>query len=156
MLFLSVGYYVNAALGFNAETLRIHGKIRYTVIIDISTIFISLAINLYLIPRYHAIGAGLGTLATMVIHNVLNHAGLKIKLNMQLLPLRYIKVYFFIILNALAVAGIQYLFTPQIIVSLFLAIISSIFVLWLSRHALEMGEFFPELQRIKLLRKFLS
>jgi len=156
MAFLSIGYYVNAALGFNAETLRIYGKIRYTVIVDISTIFISLAINLYLIPRYHAIGAGIGTLSTMIIHNMLNHAGLKMKLNMQLFPRQYFKVYFFIIVNALAVACIQYLFTPHIILSLFLVMLSSLFVLWLNRRTLKMDEFFPELQRIRLLRKFLS
>jgi len=156
MIFLSIGYYVNAALGFNAETLRIYGKIRYTVIVDISTIFISLAINLYLIPRYQAIGAGLGTLFTMIIHNVLNHAGLKIKLNMQLFPRRYFKVYFFIIVNTFAVAIIQYLFKPQIIIAIFLAVLSSILVLWLNRRALEIEGFFPELQRIKILRKFFS
>lgn len=156
MTLLSIGYYVNAALGFNAETLRIYGKIRYTVIVDISTIFISLAINLYLIPRYNAIGAGIGTLCTMLIHNMLNHIGLKTKLGMQLFPLRYLKVYIIIIFNTLTVAYIQYRFNPHIIISITLAVISSVIVLWLNRRTLEMEEFFPELLRIKFLKKLLS
>jgi O-antigen/teichoic acid export membrane protein len=156
MTFLSIGYYVNAALGFNAETLRIYGKIRYTVIVDISTIFISLAINLYLISRYHAVGAGIGMLITMVIHNILNHAGLKFKLNMHLFPLQYIKVYAIIVINSLAVAYIQYQFNPHMIILISLVAISSFIVLWLNRRTLEMGKFFPELLRIKILRKILS
>ncbi len=156
MALLSIGYYINAALGFNAETLRIYGKIRYTVIVDISTIFISLALNIYLIPRYYAIGAGIGTLATMIIHNLLNHIGLKTKLNMQLFPRRYLKVYIIIVINALVVAYIQYQFNPHIIISIALAALSSFTVLWLNRRTLEMEEFFPELLRIKILKKILS
>jgi O-antigen/teichoic acid export membrane protein len=48
MAVLAFGYYFNAALGYNADTLRIYGRLRYTVMIDFVAMFISLGLNVIL------------------------------------------------------------------------------------------------------------
>jgi O-antigen/teichoic acid export membrane protein len=77
MAVLAFGYYFNAALGFNADTLRVYGKLRYTVAIDFLAMLVSVGLSLLLIPRYGALGAAIGTCGTLVLYNILNHLGLK-------------------------------------------------------------------------------
>jgi len=57
MAMLAFGYYFNAATGQNGLTLKVLGKLRYIVTVDILAAVINLAFNLILIPRYGAIGA---------------------------------------------------------------------------------------------------
>jgi O-antigen/teichoic acid export membrane protein len=76
MALLAIGYYFNAALGFNADTLRIYGRLRYALTIDFVAMFVSLGLNLILIPSFGAVGAAIGTCVTLVIYNILNHLGL--------------------------------------------------------------------------------
>ncbi|MDQ4078557.1 MAG: oligosaccharide flippase family protein, partial [Chloroflexota bacterium] len=66
---LSLGYYFNAALGQNGSTLKVYGKLRYVVAINALVAVLNLGLNLVLIPRYGALGAGVGTFITLVIFN---------------------------------------------------------------------------------------
>ena len=75
MAVLAFGYYFNAALGFNADTLRIYGKLRLTVVIDFLAMFVSVGLSLMLIPRYGAVGAAIATSVTLIIYNILNQIG---------------------------------------------------------------------------------
>ena len=58
---LSLGYYFNAALGFNGLTLKVYGRLRYIVTINILAALVNLGLNFILIPRYGALGAAIGT-----------------------------------------------------------------------------------------------
>jgi O-antigen/teichoic acid export membrane protein len=73
---LSLGYYFNAALGFNGLTLKVYGRLRYVVFINVVAAFVNLGLNLILIPRYGPLGAAIGTCLTLVLHNFLKQAGL--------------------------------------------------------------------------------
>ena len=152
MALLAFGYYFNAALGFNADTLRVYGRLRYTVTIDFLAMLISLGLSLILIPRYGAMGAAIGTCGTLVAYNVLNHLGLKFATKINLFNWHYLRVYVSIGLGTLALAVFQRLVSPPIYFGLVLAGLISLIVLWTNRYVLNIEQTFPELLRFKLVR----
>lgn len=152
MALLAFGYYFNAALGFNADTLRIYGRFRYTVMVDLVALFISLGLNVFLIPRYGAIGAAIGTCGTLVLYNILNHIGLKFATKINLFQWRYLRVYLSIVLATLGLAILQWLLTLPIYVSVLLAGLISLGVLFMNRTVLNLEQMFPELLRFRLVQ----
>ena len=152
MAVLAFGYYFNAALGFNADTLRIYGRLRYTVIVDFVAMLLGLGLNALLIPRYGAMGAALGTCGTLVIYNILNHLGLKFATTIDLFQWRYLRVYLSIILGTLVLAILQSLLDPPIYIGGMLAGFISLIVLVINRRVLNIRQTFPELLRFRLVR----
>jgi O-antigen/teichoic acid export membrane protein len=152
MALLGFGYYFNAALGFNADTLRVYGKLRYTVAIDVLAMVVSLGLNLLLIPRMGALGAAIGTCSTLVLYNILNHAGLKFATQINLFQWRYAKVYISIILGTVLLTVLQNWLSLPIYVGLFLAGLISLSVLLINRDVLNIQQTFPELLRIQFIR----
>ena len=73
---LALGHYISAALGFNSLTLRVQGSVRFIVVVDVLSTIVSLATSLLLIRSLGALGAAIGTTATMVVQNLLYQAGL--------------------------------------------------------------------------------
>ncbi len=152
MAMLAFGYYFNAALGFNADTLRIHGRLRYTVIVDFVSMFISLILSLILIPRYGAMGAAIGTCGTLVLYNILNHVGLKFATKINLFQWRYLRVYASIVLATLGLAALQRWLVLPIYVGVILAGLISLGVLLMNRAVLNLEHTFPELLRFRLIQ----
>ena len=152
MAVLAFGYYFNAALGFNADTLRVYGKLRYTVAIDFLTMLVSLGLSLLLIPRYGALGAAIGTCGTLVIYNLLNHLGLKSSTAINLFEWRYLRVYVSVVLGTLVLTVFQNLVSPPIYIGLVLAGLTSLIVLLINRSVLNIEQTFPELLRFQLVR----
>jgi O-antigen/teichoic acid export membrane protein len=152
MAVLAFGYYFNAALGYNADTLRVYGRLRYTVMIDIIATFICLGLSMLLIPRYGAIGAAVGTCGTLVLYNILNHIGLKFATKINLFEWRYLRVYVSIVLTTLGLAALQTLLHPPFYVGIVLAALLSLGVLVMNRTVLNLEQTFPELLRFRLLQ----
>jgi O-antigen/teichoic acid export membrane protein len=152
MAVLAAGYYFNAALGFNADTLRIYGRLRYTVMIDFISLLIGLGLNIILIPRYGAVGAAIGTCGTLVLYNILNHIGLKFATNINLFEWRYARVYLSIILGTLGLAIFQRWLALPIYVGVLFAGIISLIILWMNRAVLNVEHTFPELLRFRLVQ----
>lgn len=156
MALLAFGYYFNAALGFNSNTLRVYGRVRYIVIIDFLAVAVSLGLSLILIPRYGAIGAAVGTCGTLVAHNIFNHIGLKFATKINLFQWRYLRVYASIVLSTIGLILFERLMSPPIYISLVLALFISLMVVLISRNVLNIEHTFPELMRFKLVRFLFS
>jgi O-antigen/teichoic acid export membrane protein len=160
---LSVGYYFNAALGFNGLTLKVYGKLRYIVVINILAAIINVLINLWLIPRYGAFGAACGTCGTMIIHNILKQAGLRFGTGISLFQRKHLKVYLSIVIGALGLLAVQSMMPanyawnePYVYISFGLAGLVSLAVVGLNRKDLNVAQTFPELLRFPLLRRLLG
>jgi O-antigen/teichoic acid export membrane protein len=156
MALMAIGYYFNAALGFNADTLRIHGRLRYTVAVDLLAMLMSVGLNLLLIPKFGAVGAAIGTCGTLVIYNILNHIGLKLTTNIDLFQRRYLKVYGSIALATLALVVFQTLVSPPIYIGLLFAGLISLIVFMINRKLLNVEQTFPELLRFPVVRFLLQ
>jgi len=153
---LSFGYYFNAALGQNGLTLKVFGKLRYSVTLNIAAGFANLGLNFLLIPRYGALGAAVGTTGTLVLHNIFKQIGLRLGTGINLFDPRFRRVYFTIIVAALSVALVQYLVVPPIYVSFGMVAISSALVFRLNRHLLNVEQMFPELLKLPLMGRLLK
>lgn len=153
---LSFGYFFNAALGFNSYTLRVYGRVRYIVLIDVLTAAFGLGLNLLLIPRYGALGAAVGVTAGLVAYNLLNHLGLLLGTGINLFQWRYSQVYLSLILATLGLLLLQVSANPPLYVSAVLAAAISFGLLRLNRRTLDIEQIFPEIRRIPLLRPLLG
>ncbi|MBX3011398.1 MAG: flippase [Caldilineaceae bacterium] len=153
---LSFSYYFNAALGQNGLTLKVFGIVRYLVVINIIAVVINLGVNLLLIPHYGALGATIGTAGTLVLHNLLKQAGLRMGTGINLFEWRYFRVYLIITLSAVGVFLVQWFTAAPAYVSVGLAILASLLVIRLNRQLLNVNQTFPELLRIPLMKYILG
>lgn len=152
---LSFSYYFNAALGQNGLTLKVFGIVRYIVVINLLAVVMNGIANLLLIPRYGALGATLGTAGTLIVHNILKQAGLRMGTGIDLFEWRYFRVYLIITLSAGALLLVQWLTAPPVYISIALAVVASLVVVRLNRHLLHIEENFPELLRLPILKQLL-
>jgi O-antigen/teichoic acid export membrane protein len=156
MAMLAFGYYFNAALGFNADTLRIYGKLRYTVMIDFIAMGFTVGLSLLLIPRYGAVGAAIATAGTLVLYNIINQVSLRFLTEIKMFQWGYLRVYGSIIGATLILAIIQLSVSLSIYLGVVLAGIISLIVLFINRDVLNIEHTFPELLRYKLVRVLLT
>lgn len=153
---LSLGYYFNAALGFNGLTLKVYGKLRYVMILNIVTVFINLGAIVVLVPYYGALGAAIGTTGTLIIHNILKQWGLRLGTGINIFDWRYFRVYFVITVSAVGILLIQWTTGASVYISISMAIIASLAVFRLNRHLLNVGTTFPELLRLPFMKQILG
>jgi O-antigen/teichoic acid export membrane protein len=153
---LAVGYYFNAALGFNGATLKVYGRLRYMVVINLSGIFAGFVANLLLIPRYGAIGAAAATCGTLVIHNLLKQLGLRRATAIDPLDRSYLGVYGWIALAVVVSALPQLVVPTHPAVSVLVAAVVSLAVLRRTERTLSLSETYPEILRIPLMRRLLA
>jgi O-antigen/teichoic acid export membrane protein len=151
---LAVGHYVNAALGFNALTLRVQGAVKLIVAVDVASAIVNIAASVVLIERFGALGAAVATSATLVIQNVLYQAGL-VRGPIGWPEPRALGVYLQLGLIAAALLVIQKVLDPPFIVGLLLAGIASVLVIGLNRTTLRLDVYFPELRKIPGLSRVL-
>ena len=151
---LAVGHYCHAALGFNAAALRVHGKLRIIVITEIATGLT--AVTLCLIPRYGALGAAIGTTATLILYNVFTHLGLWFaNTGIRLVEGRFVRVYAIATLLMLALLLADQLLDPPVVVSFAAAAAVSLLLIRSARHVNGPAATFPELLRVPLVRQLL-
>lgn len=150
---LSVGYYFNAAVGFNAAMLRVTGRLRTIVINDILAAAFCFAATALLARNYGALGAAIGTTATFIVHNLLNYSGLSARRSgvLRLQP-PVLRLYGSIVAAALAVVTATTLFALPLILGVAIAGLVSAMVIRLARGVLHVDGTFPELRKVPMLR----
>ena len=153
---LSFAQYINVALGFNGLTLRVYGFVRYTVVINVIAAIVSVTLNLALIPAYGALGAAVATTIALIGFNLLKQAGLRLGTGISVFDRRYMWVYVTIAVAALALAVVQAVLRPGLIVSVILAATTSLAVVWSTRSALDVTNTFPEVLRLPFARRILG
>lgn len=152
MAMLSLGYYFNAATGQNGLTLKVLGKLRYVVSVDILVAVINFVVNLILIPRYGAVGAAVGTMGTMILYNILKQAGLLFNTGIRIFDPRTLHMYLIIILSAVGLLLLEVLVNPPAAMGIVIAVLMSLLVLRLNRALLNLDTMFPELLRVPGVR----
>jgi O-antigen/teichoic acid export membrane protein len=146
LMLLSLGFYFNAAFGFNGLVLRVFKKVRYIFLIDLLMAATCLGASLWLIPRYGAVGAAISTSGTFIAQNILYQLGLTRGTDVKWPAWSYFKVY---IIIGLCVAGL--LLLPQGKIGFAAAAWVIALVFWLNRDSLRIGHTFPELLRFPLV-----
>lgn len=156
MAILSLGYFFNVIFAFNGVTLKVLGKIRLMVILNITTPIIIVVFNLLLIPRYGAIGAAVATSAGLIAQNVLRQILLWKSGGVSFFEKRYASFFLMLGSSTLGLYIVQF-FTPEnIYLVLILALSVSISVSWLLKKHLKIADTFPELLRLPFIGRFIA
>jgi len=151
---LSLGFFFNVVTGFNGLTLKVLGRLRYIVTVNVIAIVVSLGLDVMLIPRWGALGATVATAAGLVIYNLLKQAGLRQASGLRVFDRQYASFYVLLAAAAALLAVVQAL-TTSIWIGVPAAAIVSLGVLRISRERLHMEDTFPELRRVPGLRTLL-
>ncbi len=146
---VSGAYYFSAALGNNGLTLKVLGKLRYVVTINVLAMVANVLLTLALVPRLGAVGTGIATAAALVVHNILKQAGLR-KAGITAFDRSTLPVYAVITAGALGLFALQML-VSQFLVLLVAAAAISFVVLVFTKHALRVEETFPELLKLPVV-----
>jgi O-antigen/teichoic acid export membrane protein len=146
---MSVGYYVNAALGFNAVTLSAAGRLRSVVSVNLATVVISLIAGLLLIAPLGALGAAISVCLTLLVQNALLQLQLRRRMGIPLLYRPAVETYA-VIGVATAVVWILEEALGGPLVGIALVAIASLAVLALTHRALRIDDTFPEIRRLYL------
>ena len=156
LLLLSTGYFINSALGFNAYTLQVLGKLRFIVVANVSAAMLNLVLSAALAPRWGAVGIAVANCATLVSVNLANQAALTRSLHSGLVERRYVVPYLRLLLCVAVLVAVQLAFHPGIVVALAVTALVSVALLRASRRELMLGETFPELARVPVLGRLLA
>lgn len=153
---LSLGSYFNTALGFNLQTLKVLGRMRYIVIVSAVGVAIDVAACLFLIPRYGALGAGIATAVALVSLNLLLQAGLLPTPNFKALDRHYLSVYLAIVLCSGGLLLVQSLWSLSLYFAVPLSACVALLVLAVAKKKLNILETFPELLGLPFTRLLLT
>ncbi|MDQ3344736.1 MAG: oligosaccharide flippase family protein [Chloroflexota bacterium] len=149
---LAIGYYVNAAFGFNGLTLRVFGRVRYLVTVDVATAIIGVAAAVPLIMMFGAVGAAAGVTLILVAQNTLYQLGLRQGTSVSAFAKRYLRVYLGIPVAAAIPLLIQAFSDPPLWFGVGIAAVVALAFFVINREFLRIGEMFPELARIPFIR----
>jgi O-antigen/teichoic acid export membrane protein len=149
---LSFGYYFDAALGHNGLTLKVLGKIRYVVTINVVVCITSVGLHLLLIPRFGTLGAAISTTTAVILYNILKQTGLRLVTGISLFDRQYAPFYLTLFVAASGLLVVGFFTPPNIFVATASAGLVSLLVLSLTRKRLKVAETFPELARLPLMR----
>jgi len=151
---LAVGYYLNAILGFNSFTLQIFGRIRYLVLVNVTVLALNIGLCFLLVPQFAAVGAATANCAALLVQNLLNQWALRGCLGTAFIERSYLGCYALIVAAAAALWGFQ-LLGFGLVLDLVAAAVASLVVLLGNRHALELGDTFPELRSVPVVRRLI-
>lgn len=152
---LASAFYLNAALGFNAEVLQAVSRLRYLLAVNLATASVALGGSWAAARPYGALGVVTATAAAVVLQNLLNQVGLRRVLGSALPPAPYRRVYGAALAAVGAVFAVQELANPPLTASLPLVALLTLGVAAASRRALRPVEVFPGLRRIPRLGRWL-
>jgi O-antigen/teichoic acid export membrane protein len=150
---LSLGNFVSVVSGFNGITLKVVGKLKYMVTINIIAALSTVVFSLLLIPRYGVFGGAISATGAMVLHNALKQAGLRFIPGVHVFQREYTTFYLFMAFSSAGLFLLQFVKMPIQLV-LLLAAVASLLVLAASRKVLRIGYMFPEVQKIPLMGRF--
>ena len=152
---LASAFYVNAALGFNAEVLQAVSRLRHLVVVNLTAAAVALGGSLALAGPFGALGVACATAAAVVVQNVLNQVGVGRVLGGALPPPAYRRSYVAVVLASAVLFAVQAAAHPPLALSVPLAGVLAFGVLVAARDAVRLSDSFPSVQRIPVLGRLL-
>jgi O-antigen/teichoic acid export membrane protein len=153
---LAFSQFVEATAGFNAETLRVNGKVRWLIAANVVGLTVLVGVSVALIPSMGALGAGIGTAAGQLCYTLLRQTFVRVAVGVKSVDREHVGFY-----ATMAAAGavllVIRLVTPANPWIIGPAVLLGVWVVFVSaRSSLSVSETFPELGRIPLLRRILG
>lgn len=148
MALLAFGYFVHAALGFNAHTLQITGRLAVVFRINVATVVVNVALTVPLAAGFGAAGAAAATAATYIAQNLFNQRALHRELGIPLIDGRARRVYLRILVAFGALVAFELLVPAPFAADLAAAAVASVVLLRSARSDLDLLGTFPEAAKL--------
>jgi O-antigen/teichoic acid export membrane protein len=149
---LAVGYFTQAAFGFNARTLRVMGRVRLTAAIDFAAAGLALLLFWLLIPGNGARGASMAITLTILAHVFVKQAALWRYGGIDLFRSPAFRLHATCLVSIVVLFAIANLIAPPTWLMIVLIAACSAIVFRVNADLLQARRFFPELDRIPFVR----
>ncbi|MDP8905456.1 MAG: oligosaccharide flippase family protein [Chloroflexota bacterium] len=144
---LALGRYVDAAFGANGLTLRVYGKVKELVSINVVAAILHVVVAMLLIPPVGALGAAVAVAVTFIVYNVIKQLAIGRYTPVKPVNRRYAGVYV-VIAGAALLFVAQWLMAPPLVVAVATTALLALIVFAVGRRVLHINEMFPELLRV--------
>jgi O-antigen/teichoic acid export membrane protein len=153
---IAVSQFVEAAAGFNAETLRVNGRMSWLIAANVGGVIVLIAVSVVLIPTMGAIGAGIGTAAGQLCYTILKQLFVRMAVGIETLDHEHAGFYLMMAMAFAAFLAVRIVFPANlwVMTPVVLGGVAAVFLT--ARRSLSVSETFPELARIPLLTKILG
>ena len=150
LAWMSLGFFLHAALGANPHALRVLGFVRTAVAVDLLAVVASFAIAFALIPAGGAVGAAATLALVLAGRGVLYLAALRWRVGLK--PRRgYASIYAVILVAMLALVAARPLLASSLLASGLATAAAVLVVFAHARRHVALTETFPELARLPLV-----
>lgn len=153
---LATGFYVSAVVGFNYEVLKAHGRIGRMFLTDMVTVAAAVILNLSLVPTWGPMGGAASTAVILLLRPICNQITIYRLGLLQEIDWNCLRLF----LLMLQVAVIAWLLPPLLGNSVsdqfLITMAGSIFVMLAGLPVLEIQTTFPELLRLRSVRRIFS
>lgn len=153
---LAIGFYVNAAFGFNGITLQMLGRGRYVLVMNVVVLGWLVGANLLLVPRWGAMGAAVAVLSTIVVHNIGKQAGLGFGSGIGVFDARHAGVLATVVVTAAALNALTLVVHTPLAVGLFVVAGVTAVMVRILGPTLDLRGTLPELARLPIVRWLLG
>ena len=153
---LALAYYFNASMGFNSRTLKVVGKVREILIVDLLALGVAGLAYAYAIPRHGAVGAAAAVSLSTAFHAVAKQVALFRWTSVRRCQWRFTKLYLAVAIATVVLTAWRWVGPTTLTPSLALVVVCWLAVIFAGREALAVHQHFPELQRMRFLRRWLQ
>jgi O-antigen/teichoic acid export membrane protein len=147
LILLAAAYFFSSLMGPSNNTLKVLGRLRYTVTVDSFAFAFGSVLIVGLVSAAGAVGAALGTLMTIAVRDLALQMVVRRSLGGGVLGGDYIRLIGGTLLVLAILTAIQLAFEPGLIVAVLLSGAAGIAMLVSARRMLDVEGLFPELGR---------
>jgi O-antigen/teichoic acid export membrane protein len=153
---LAASQFLEAAAGFNAETLRVNGKIRWLIAANIIGVAVLVGVSVVLIPSMGALGAGIGTAVGQLSYTILKQTFVRVAVGVDSVDREHSEFYLTMGWVCAILVGVRLLTPNNLLVIVPAVLVGTVAVFMSARRSLSITETFPEFGRVPLLGKILG
>ena len=153
---LAVGFYVSSVISFNYEVLKAHGHIGRMFLTDILTVFVAMLLNLWMVPRWGAMGGAAATVAVLLMRPIGNQITILRLGLLREIDWRCLRLFLVMLMVTIAAWLLPLIIGNSLASQLVMMIIGSAVVMITGLPMLEINSTFPELLRFRFVRRFLQ
>jgi O-antigen/teichoic acid export membrane protein len=150
----ALGQYSQAACGLAGLTLKVIAELKKLAALNVVIAVANIGVNLALIPRYGALGAAIGTAASLIVLNAGRLLLLHRATGIPVLARPVVRAGTSVLALLALLWGIDRLVAPTFPVAIGVAAVASLLLFRLTRDDLEIAAVFPELGSVPVVRAF--
>lgn len=150
---LSIGFYLSAVIGLNAEILKAHGLVGRIFRVDLITIVAAVIMNLVLIPKWNVTGGCITTVVVLLLRPIGNQITIMRLRLLQNIDWNCLRLFAFMMVVTSAALVLPELYSATTGTRVIIAITATAAVIVAAFPVLDIPGTFPELMKLRPIRR---